>query len=85
MTIVPRLIREDDVVASIADALQYIAVYHPPNARPPARRPSFTKPKIVPIQHRAPEDRGTATFPKRDAIPNRHDPRSVGAFEGRPA
>jgi fumarate hydratase class I len=27
----PRLIREDDFVASIADALQYIAVYHPPS------------------------------------------------------
>jgi fumarate hydratase, class I len=31
MTRVPRLIREDDFVASIADALQYIAVYHPPS------------------------------------------------------
>ncbi len=31
MTAAPRLIREDDFVASIADALQYIAVYHPPS------------------------------------------------------
>jgi fumarate hydratase, class I len=31
MTTAPRLIREDDFVASIADALQYIAVYHPPS------------------------------------------------------
>ena len=31
MTAAPRLIREDDFVASIADALQYVAVYHPPS------------------------------------------------------
>ena len=31
MPAAPRLIREDDFVASIADALQYIAVYHPPS------------------------------------------------------
>jgi fumarate hydratase, class I len=31
MTTAPRMIREDDFVASIADALQYIAVYHPPS------------------------------------------------------
>ena len=31
MTTAPRLIREDDFIASIADALQYIAVYHPPS------------------------------------------------------
>ncbi len=31
MTLAPRLIREDDFIASIADALQYIAVYHPPS------------------------------------------------------
>jgi fumarate hydratase, class I len=31
VTAAPRLIREDDFVASIADALQYIAVYHPPS------------------------------------------------------
>ncbi len=31
MTTAPRVIREDDFIASIADALQYIAVYHPPS------------------------------------------------------
>jgi fumarate hydratase class I len=31
VTAAPRLIREDDFVASVADALQYIAVYHPPS------------------------------------------------------
>jgi hypothetical protein len=31
VTAAPRLIREDDFVVSIADALQYIAVYHPPS------------------------------------------------------
>ena len=31
MTTAPRLIREADFIASIADALQYIAVYHPPS------------------------------------------------------
>jgi fumarate hydratase, class I len=31
VTTAPRLIREDDFVASIAEALQYIAVYHPPS------------------------------------------------------
>jgi fumarate hydratase class I len=31
MTKAPRLIRESDFIASIADALQYVAVYHPPS------------------------------------------------------
>jgi fumarate hydratase class I len=31
MSAAPRLIHQDDFVASIADALQYIAVYHPPS------------------------------------------------------